>query len=504
VTGPGDPHIVDFRAAVARWLGLEFDDGKAELLAGVLRRRAAARNLSREVYLAGLRAGVPSASEQSALARELTINETYFFRHPAQLEAFRDVALPDRMRAREASRQLRVTSLGCSTGEEPYSLAILLDDVRRRGWEVPIVGVDLDPTALERARRGRYTAWSLRETPPEVQRRWFRADGDEMILDERIRSAVTFEQANLASDEGDLWRAESHDVIFCRNVLMYFGAEAMLAAVGRITRALVPGGYFFLGHAETLRGLSTEFHLHHTQGTFYYQRHDRLGPPRPAAPSPRTAWPDAIEQAAARIRVMTGALPPPQPSLSPLPSPSPSPSPSRSPSRSPLPAPDLSAPLDLLRQERFGDALTAMAALPADRSADPDALLLEAILLTHQGRLGEAEVVCRRLLELDELSAGAHHVLSLCKDGNGDRAAAIEHDQVAIYLDPTLAMARLHLGLLARRGGDLATARRELAEALVLLQREETSRLLLFGGGFRRDALVTLCRGELAACGGGS
>jgi chemotaxis protein methyltransferase CheR len=503
VIGPGDPHVVDFRAAVARWLGLEFDDGKAEFLAGVVRRRAAAHNLSREAYLAGLRAGAPSASEQSALARELTINETYFFRHPAQLEAFRDVALPDRMRAREASRQLRVTSLGCSTGEEPYSLAILLDDVRRRGWEVTITGVDLDPAVLERAGRGRYTAWSLRETPPEVQRRWFRADGDDRILDEGIRSAVTFVQANLASDEGELWRAESHDVVFCRNVLMYFGAEAMLAAVGRITRALAPGGYLFLGHAETLRGLSTEFHLHHTQGTFYYQRHDRLGPPRPAAPA-RTAWPDAIEQAAARVRAMTDALPSPSPSLLPQPSPSPSPPPPPSPSWLPLPAPDLSAPLDLLRQERFGDALTAMAALPADRSADPDALLLEAILLTHQGRLGEAEVVCRRLLELDELSAGAHHVLSLCKDGNGDRAAAIEHDQVAIYLDPTLAMARLHLGLLARRGGDVATARRELAEALVLLQREETSRLLLFGGGFRRDALVTLCRGELAACGGGS
>jgi chemotaxis protein methyltransferase CheR len=512
VIGPGDPHIADFRAAVTRWLGLEFDDSKDEFLAGVVRRRAAARNLSREAYLAGLRAGAPPASEQSALARELTINETYFFRHPAQFEAFRDEALPDRMRARDATRQLRVTSLGCSTGEEPYSLAILLDDVRRRGWDVAILGVDLDPTVLERARRGRYTAWSLRETSPEVQQRWFRVDGDERILDERVRTAVTFVQHNLASDEGDLWRAESHDVIFCRNVLMYFGAEAMLAAVDRITRALAPGGYLFLGHAETLRGLSTEFHLHHTQGTFYYQRHDRPGTPRPAGRSPaapaRTDWPDAIEQAAARIRAMTDALPSPRPSPSPSPRPSPSPHPSPSPSPhpspSPLPAPDLSAPLDLLRQERFGDALTAMTALPADRSADPDALLLEAILLTHQGRLGEAEVVCRRLLELDELSAGAHHVLSLCKDGNGDRAGAIEHDQIALYLDPTLAMARLHLGLLARRGGDVALARRELAEALVLLQREETSRLLLFGGGFRRDALVTLCRGELAAVGGGS
>jgi chemotaxis protein methyltransferase CheR len=492
VIAANDPLVEDFRAAIARWLGLQFDDSKAELLAGVLRRRAAARGLGRDAYLASLRAGEPPASEQSELARELTINETYFFRHPAQLDAFRDVALPDRMRARGTSRQLRIASLGCSTGEEPYSLAILVDDVRRRGWDVTVLGVDLDPAALERARRARYTAWSLRETPPDVQRRWFRSDGDERILDDRIRGAVRFVQANLAAPEPELWRAESYDVVFCRNVLMYFEPQAMVAVVDRITRALVPGGYLFLGHAETLRGLSTEFHLHHTQGTFYYQRHDRLGAPRPAArPAPPAAsWPEGIEQAAARIRAMTDATP------SPLRPPSPSPS--------PMPVPDLRAPLDLLGQERFGDALSAMAALPGDRATDPDALLLEAVLLTHQGRLGEAEVVCRRLLALDELSAGAHHVLSLCKDGNGDRAGAVEHDQVALYLDPTLAMARLHLGLLARRSGDLATARRELAEALVLLQREETSRLLLFGGGFRRDALITLCRGELVASGGSS
>jgi chemotaxis protein methyltransferase CheR len=157
--------------------------------------------------------------------------------------------------------------------------------------------------------------------------------------------------------------------------------------------------------------------------------------------------------------------------------------------------------MDLLRQERFDDALSAMEALPYDRSRDPDALLLEAVLLTHQGQLGDAEVVCKRLLEIDELNAGAHHVLSMCREGAGDRDSAIDHDQIAIYLDPTFAMARLHLGLLARTGGDLAVARREIGEALVLLQREDASRLLLFGGGFRRDALIALCRAELAACG---
>jgi chemotaxis protein methyltransferase CheR len=94
--------------------------------------------------------------------------------------------------------------------------------------------------------------------------------------------------------------------------------------------------------------------------------------------------------------------------------------------------------------------------------------------------------------------------MALCREALGDRAAAQEHAQTAAYLDPTFAMARLHLGLLARRGGNRDTARRELATAMVLLQREDASRILLFGGGFGRQALVALCRAELTACGGGS
>ena len=110
--------------------------------------------------------------------------------------------------------------------------------------------------------------------------------------------------------------------------------------------------------------------------------------------------------------------------------------------------------------------------------------------------------MCERLLAIDELNAGAHYALALCREGDGDRQGAIDHDQVAIYLDGSFAMPRLHLGLVARKRGDLETARRELGQALVLLQREDAARLLLFGGGFGRDALVALCRAELAGCGG--
>jgi chemotaxis protein methyltransferase CheR len=149
----------------------------------------------------------------------------------------------------------------------------------------------------------------------------------------------------------------------------------------------------------------------------------------------------------------------------------------------------------LLRAERFADAL---ASLP-DASCDPEQLLLRAVLLAHSGRVAEAEAASQQLLVLDERSAGAHYVLAQCRESAGDRQSAIEHDQTAAFLDPAFAMPRLHLGLLARRQGRREIARRELAQALLLLEREDSSRLLLFGGGFHREALLALCRSELAA-----
>jgi chemotaxis protein methyltransferase CheR len=260
----------------------------------------------------------------------------------------------------------------------------------------------------------------------------------------------------------------------------------------------VPGGYLFLGHAETLRGLSQQFHLCHTHGTFYYQLaasgRERLEPlpPAPARGAARLdalpvplvdasdGWVDAIRKAAERIQALSARSPASEP-------------PATGPSW------DLPGALELLRRERFGEALQLVRSFPSESASDPDVLLLQAVLLAHNAELGAAEQACHRLLALDELNAGAHYVLALCREGAGDRATAIEQDQVAVYLAPSFAMPRLHLGLLARRAGERETARRELEQALQLLQGEDPSRLLLFGGGFQREALIALCRAELAA-----
>jgi chemotaxis protein methyltransferase CheR len=314
-----------------------------------------------------------------------------------------------------------------------------------------------------------------------------------------------FKLVNLAEDGTSVSEAVAYDIVFCRNVLMYFTPDQARMLVGRIARALAPGGYLFLGHAETLRGLTQDFHLCQAHGAFYYVRKGPCRQPCTGASSvvrelgassagldemarAARSWVDVIGRASDRIQVLAEKRKPDDHALNG--------------GDAAGGARGLVGAMELLQRERYQDALACVATLPRESARDPEVLLLRAVLQTHGGNLPEAEAICRLLLEIDELNSGAHYVMALCKEALGDGKGAAEHDRIAVHLDPGFAMPRLHLGLLARRNGERTSARRELERALALLEREDPSRLLLFGGGFGRAALVALCRAELTASGG--
>jgi chemotaxis protein methyltransferase CheR len=486
-----------FRLSVLRWFGLDFDDSKRNFLLEVLGRRVKAGG-DTDAYLAALEASEAPKEELRILAQELTVTETSFFRNADQIRALNEVALPDRMAARADSRQLSILSAACSSGEEAYTLAACVRDAAGiAGWDVSIRAIDINTAMLGKAKSARYSDWSLRSTPAPVRRRLFRADGRDFVLDESVRKMVKFEERNLTVEDEGFWAPGRFDIVFCRNVIMYFTPEVARMVLARIARSLAPGGYLFLGHAESLRGMSTAFHLRHTHDTFYYQRRDGAdetpaGDARTALPytaldlpiDPDESWIDTIRNASQRIRTLTEAS-----------------KPKRAAAKPSAPAPDIGTALDLLGREHYAEAQKVLDGLPPDRARDPEVLLLSAVLQTHGGNLIAAEAVCEELLKLDEMNAGAHYVMALCRESAGDDRRAADHDQIAAYLDPSFAMPRLHLGLLSRRAGDREAAVRELRQALLLLQREDSARLLVFGGGFGRGALMTLCRAELSLCG---
>lgn len=252
-----------FADLVAARLGLRVPAD--EHLDKLLRTRAAAY---RDVpgYLRRFADGM----DTGPVAAALTVGESYFCRHPEQLDAFTRIALPERARVRPA---VSVLSAGCASGEEPYTLAMLA--LEHCPVPVDILAVDVDPDALARARAARYSAWALRATPEPVRRRWFRDTDGRTVPDARIRDAVRFEERNLAVDDPDLWRPQRYDIVFCRNVIMYLTPEATHRLLASIAGALAPGGYLFLGATESLRALAgNAFETCHTEHAFYYRRRE--------------------------------------------------------------------------------------------------------------------------------------------------------------------------------------------------------------------------------------
>ncbi|MBZ5617408.1 MAG: methyltransferase domain-containing protein [Acidobacteriia bacterium] len=504
-------HLDRFRDIIASRFGLDLGEGKLDFVVGVLERRLEARGNPGPAAYLDLLGRSHQPEEMRALAAELTITETYFLRGAEHFHALAAMALPERIRARAAERRLRLLSAGCASGEEAYSLAIVLREQfpDLASWDVTILGIDVNPLMVAKARKGRYTPWALRETPAEIRDKYFRPDGSDYILDEQIRSMVSIKERNLAGvQNGSFPSEDGFDIILCRNVLMYLVPSAAQQVIARITRALAPDGYLFLGYAETLRGLSQQFHLRHTHDSFYYQKSGAgealsprfTEPPRPeilpsVAPDADLSWVDAVENTCRRIDRLAQSSPcrlePSGPGL---------------PHATELPAPGrpvgLGLAFELLRQERFREALDLLHGLPPETTADADTQLLRAVLLANGGDLEAAEGICRRLLGADDLNASAHYLMALCREHAGDAAAAMEHDRAAIYLDATFAMPHLHLGRLAKRASDSMTARGELQHAATLLLREDAPRILLFGGGFSRETLVAFSRAEFLSAGG--
>lgn len=498
MTGSGPSASVQrFRDLVARRVGLAFDDTRRDTLAGLLERRAQARRVDVTTYLDELERPTPGGAELGALATELTVGETYFFRHADQLRAFSHVAF-GRGQSTPDKAPMRVLSAGCATGEEAYTLAILgCEQGVPQGAPFDILGIDLNPRAIEHAERARYSPWSLRDTSDALRARYFRqVGGEHLLLRERLLP-VRFQQGNLL--ETELLGYENFDVILCRNVIMYFTREQAASAVRRFALALRPGGHLFLGHAENLRGLSHDFHLRHTHEAFYYERKTSLHVPSPdqadveptfsaVDPPPYRAnlddWLEIVGKSSARLRALSDFSNAPRAVASAVGT--------RAASSGSLPS-----ILSLVEQERFDRALSAIDGLD-ESQVDSDLQLVRAALLTHSGQLAAAERACALLLAADDLNAPAHYLLALLDERRGAPLLAIEHDRTASYLDPTFAMPRLHLGILAARAGDTETARTSLLQAADLLNQENSLRLLLFGGGFRRAGLIQLCQGELS------
>lgn len=214
--------------------------------------------------------------ELDEIVERITTNETYFFREAYQLKAFTDEVLPEVMEARELGSRIRIWSAGCSTGEEPYTLSMLLNDVpAAKGFRFDIFGNDISRKVLKQAREGVFRESSFRQTEPGYIARYFKPEGRNAYrLAREVRERVSFGHLNLM-DEGAMALIGSVDIIFCRNVIIYFSPESRQRLIAMFHRKLRPGGYLLLGHSESLVNLSTEFELVPLENDIVYRKPGR-------------------------------------------------------------------------------------------------------------------------------------------------------------------------------------------------------------------------------------
>ncbi len=256
--------------------GLFFDDNQRGSLRSRLAGRLASLGLgSFEDYYHHLRIGPQHVEERARLATHLTNNETYFYRELPQLSVFADVVLKT-LRERKAARgerRLHLLSAGCSSGEEAYTLAMIVYDsgLFFWNWDVEVTGMDVDPAALEKAARAVYHPNSFRSIRPAILEKHFLREPAGARVKDPIRKLVRFRAGNIvdpASYEG----LGPLDVIFCRNVLIYFSDAMIRKVVTLFHEALAPGGYLFLGHAESLSRITDLFTPIRFQGAMGYQK----------------------------------------------------------------------------------------------------------------------------------------------------------------------------------------------------------------------------------------
>ena len=216
--------------------------------------------------------------ELNRLFEVITTNETSFYRNPPQLKVFQEMVLKDVLDKLKAQRQkrLRIWSAGCSTGEEPYTIAIILHEVLRSeiaAWDIRITANDLSEAVLAQARAGVYSEYSLRTTPKEIVARYFVADGANFKLKPDVKRLVSFGQINL-SDRMQLKRVERSHIVFCRNVIIYFDVEMKKNVITAFYDNLLPGGQLLIGHSESLHNISRAFRPKHYPGAIIYSKEE--------------------------------------------------------------------------------------------------------------------------------------------------------------------------------------------------------------------------------------
>ena len=447
----------------ARWRDLERGIAAAAREAGYAEADA---------YVRWLLAAPLTRTQIEGLASHLTVGETYFFREQRSLDILEQQILPELLRARaQTEKHIRIWSAGCCTGEEPYSIAMLLDRLIPdfENWNLTILATDINPRFLRKAAHGIYSAWSFRDTPGWLRERYFtkRQDG-RYEIQPRIRRMVNFSYLNLAEDAYPslVNGTNAMDVILCRNVLMYFAEARARKVVDKLHRSLVDGGWLITSPAETSTVQFSKFTAVEFPGAFLYRK-TVAGRPRTVAvghPVPWYGGKAAAAQAPAPV----------------------------APSESGAFSVALSAFAPEVLHEAGAEQGTEAENVDSIEDDERETSRRKARACADEGRLADALDWCQKAIAADKLNPAHYYLLAaICREqGQSERAERALGR--ALYLEPDFALAHFALGNLCLSAGRQREARRHFGNALALLRACPADAVLPEADGLSAGRLVEI------------
>ncbi|MGA9131498.1 MAG: CheR family methyltransferase, partial [Candidatus Sulfotelmatobacter sp.] len=438
---------------IASRIGLNLPQERWEDMANGLASAACEQGLGdAEAYVQWLLSTPLTRREIEILASHLTVGETYFFREKKSFTILEEQILPELIRLhRGDGMRLRIWSAGCCTGEEPYSVAMLLDRLMPdlADWNVTILATDINPQFLKIASAGVYGEWSFRASPPEIIERYFSPLPDgRMQIARRIRQMVTFSFLNLAEDvyPSTLNNTNAMDVVLCRNVLMYFTTEHASRVVENLHGALTENGWLLVAPSETSQVLFRQFTAVDFPDAIFYRKHTRAGP-RFSREESEPVWfpgPNKIEEEPSSTEESKGEEDP---------------------------------------------------TLPI--SIQTESPIFLALALANKGELVEALSWCDRAVSLDALNPAHRFLRAMVMQELGRLDEAIKSLEQALYLDQSFIMAHVAMGNIAKRLGRRALSRRHFRSALGLLDSREPNAPLPESEGLTADRLREIIRSTL-------
>jgi chemotaxis protein methyltransferase CheR len=467
--------------------GLRFPDNRrAELDHGVRQAFASSACSTLDEFYKLLKTP-GNTVEMDLLINAVTVSETHFFRDTAQFNAIYQQVLPQIIERKKSIRTLRIWSAGCATGEEPYSLAILLRELLPdiENWSITLLATDINTFSLDRARRGQFTEWAFREERARQMRlRYFQKSGNRYELNPEIRQMVTFARLNLVEPSYPSYETNTTlmDMIICRNVTIYFSETVTRWVVDRFFDSLSDRGWLVVGHSEPSLETYQRFQIRNYPDTVIYQK--ELRPEayaQPATRFPGLSFPGASQTPAFGQSPVTGI-----PASTNIPTVTPAQKPAAQQSLQNMPGyvptsklPDLLEHADsLLDDGRSEEAIKILLDLAAARPKD-------ARICTHLGQayanLGswtEAEAWCYRAISIDKLALKAYYALALVLQHEGRLADAIEQMKKVVYLDRLFVLGHYGLANMYHESKQIPQAMKSLENALRLLQTQPPEQIV--------------------------